>query len=64
MNKAMKMTVLGDQENMVVNSLRKDPELVFHCNISPAKLPDLVMFNCNIAYEVLFIFTPSDEIEE
>lgn len=42
---------------MLVKGLHADKELVFHIDMTPAKLPDLLINNAGIALELLICMT-------
>ncbi|KAL3617699.1 hypothetical protein CASFOL_038020 [Castilleja foliolosa] len=48
----------------VIVEFANDPKLVYHCGMTPKKLPDLVEYNPMIAVEVIIKFVNSPEITD
>lgn len=57
LNRACKTVLKSHESSQLVKSLNADKELVFHIDMSPAKLPDLVVNNAEIATELLLCMT-------
>ncbi|KAJ0039659.1 hypothetical protein Pint_27581 [Pistacia integerrima] len=62
--KALKGPLLPTQYEQVVVELANDPKLVYHCGLTPRKLPELVENNPLIAVDVLTKLINSPEISE
>ncbi|CAN6975157.1 unnamed protein product [Brassica oleracea var. botrytis] len=60
--KGLKVTLSPTEQEDITTALSNDPKLVYHCGITPRKLPQLVEHNPQIAVEILTKLINSPEI--
>ncbi|KAL0887623.1 hypothetical protein Bca101_011606 [Brassica carinata] len=62
LGKGLKVTLSPTEQEDITTALANDPKLVYHCGITPRKLPQLVEHNPQIAVEILTKLINSPEI--
>lgn len=62
LNRATKHQLKPLESRQLLKGLHADKELVFHIEMTPAKLPDLLTNNPGIALELLICMTNTSEI--
>jgi CCR4-NOT transcription complex subunit 11 len=64
MAKALQSQLTDTEKQTLIDALRNDPKLVYHCGLTPEKLPQLVKENPPIAIEVLLKLMSSQQSTE
>ena len=64
MEKAFTTNLLPAEAKLILKKLEENPKLVLKSGLTPAKLPNLIEWNSNIAIEVLLQLMSSNQITE
>ena len=62
LHRATKYTLKNPDQTNLISTLHKDKELVFHIDMTPSMLPDLITNNVPVAIELLICMTNTAEI--
>jgi len=62
LNLACKTGLKSNEEKWLIKTLHLDKEQVFHINMTPSKLPDILINNPNIALELLICMNNTAQI--
>lgn len=62
LHRATKYTLKNPDQSYLISGLHKDKELVFHIDMTPSLLPELIINNVPVAIELLICMTNTAEI--